>query len=114
MNRSNVPPILPFLVAAAVGAAGLTFCAPAPAQEAPATMTAEADGVRVVIHRDDTAKCPPPARRAQFFPKQGPSIEGCWVFVRNPAGAIFVQVDWSDGDQDHIPVGEFVKPQVGV
>lgn len=116
----RVPPILPFLAAAAAAAVALTFCAPAPAQTPPDqptmdTMVAEHEGVRIVIHRADKGACPAPFHRAQFFPKEGPSIEGCWVALKHPqTGAVIIRIDWSDGDQDILPPAVFVKPQGGV
>ena len=104
----RVPPILPFLAAAAVAAVTLTFCAPAPAQpvtDQPMAFAQASDGARVLLYRK-AGPCVGQARFAEHVAPNGEKTPGCWVLTDG-----MVLVSFLDGERGNIPVSQLKLPE---
>lgn len=104
MFNTKYPPILPGLVAAAVGAVVLTFCQPAVAQEK-TVMVFEKDGAKLTLFREQRM-CVGAARYAEHQDASG-RVGGCWIIAEG-----VVLVSFLDGERGNVPVGAF-KQQEG-
>lgn len=68
-------------------------------------MTADAPGGARVDLYAEAGPCVGDARRAEYVPKKGDPIAGCWVFTGQGVRIVFL-----DGDSGTLPAAVFQKP----